>query len=86
MRFRSVVLALLFLCGTLAASGPTALTYKHSAMPSPSNPTGVDVELIFQRAEPMGGPCFSGGINFWVNHHLVFPCVCHGETLRDINA
>ena len=46
MRFRSVVLALLFLFGTLAASGPTALTDKNSAMPSPSNPTGVDVRVV----------------------------------------
>ena len=49
------------------------------------NPAGVDVELIFQRTEPMGSLCFSGGINFWVNH-LVFPCVRHGETIRDADA
>ena len=46
MRFRSVVLALLFLCGTLAASGPIALTDTKSTMQSPSNPTGVDVRVV----------------------------------------
>ncbi len=46
MRFSPVVLALVFLFGTLATSVPAALTNAPNAMQSPTNPTGVDVRVV----------------------------------------
>ena len=45
MRFRSVVLALMFLCGAFAASLPEVMMDSPNIMQSPSNPTGVDVRV-----------------------------------------
>ena len=36
------------------------------------DPASFDIELIFQRTEPMGSPRFASVINFRVNSHVVF--------------
>ena len=46
MRSGSVFLALMFLLGAFANATPTALTNTSIPMPSPSNPTGVDVRVV----------------------------------------